>query len=64
MWRVRDRVRVRVVGTIVSLGLVDEAVEDVVDGLADEGAIRHELACLGLGQGLRVLRVRVRLGLG
>lgn len=49
--------------TVVSLGLVDEAVEDVVDGLADEGAIRHELAVDSMEDGLeivplsRVLRV-------
>lgn len=30
--------------TVVPLRLVDERVEDVVDRLADEGAVRHELA--------------------
>ena len=40
---------------IVVLGLKDEPVEDVVDGLADEGAVHHELAIDAVENGLQVL---------
>ena len=40
---------------IVVLGLKDEAVEDVVDGLADEGPVHHELAVDAMEDGLQIL---------
>ena len=40
---------------VVVLGLKDEPVEDVVDGLADEGAVHHELAIDAVENGLQVL---------
>eukprot|EP00983_Pelagomonas_calceolata_P134309 1162049-Pelagomonas_calceolata.AAC.7 len=49
---------------VMALGFEDEAVEDVVDGLADEGPMYHELAVDAVQDGLevvalaRVLRVK------
>mmetsp|Transcript_13315 Transcript_13315/g.39612 ORF Transcript_13315/g.39612 Transcript_13315/m.39612 type:complete len:303 (+) Transcript_13315:741-1649(+) len=40
---------------VVALRLVDEAVEHVGDGLADEGAVRHELAVDAVQDGLEVV---------
>mmetsp|Transcript_13026 Transcript_13026/g.38247 ORF Transcript_13026/g.38247 Transcript_13026/m.38247 type:complete len:450 (-) Transcript_13026:566-1915(-) len=40
---------------VVPLRLVDELVEDVVDGLADEGAVGHELAVDAVQDGLEVV---------
>mmetsp|Transcript_26440 Transcript_26440/g.55551 ORF Transcript_26440/g.55551 Transcript_26440/m.55551 type:complete len:418 (-) Transcript_26440:520-1773(-) len=40
---------------VMPLRLVDEAVEDVVDGLSDKGAVRHELAVDAVEDGLEVV---------
>ena len=42
--------------------LVDELVEDAVDGLADEGAVRHELAIDAVEDGLEVVALARVLG--
>ena len=42
----RHYAQVHTCNAIVVLRLKDKAVEDVVDSLADEGPVHHELACI------------------